>query len=163
MSFFLTRGIASSISTRSPVQGNQVKMVTAKSQSLSSKVLNLMGYDALGIGDDDLTLGKDFLIELSKKAKFPFLSSNLVDSESEKPVFQSHFIKEVNGIRVGIFSLISPDAFSGPQDPRLKGLAIQNPVETAQRIDKELKAEYGPRHSLEPSQLIPRTWRWPRP
>jgi 2',3'-cyclic-nucleotide 2'-phosphodiesterase (5'-nucleotidase family) len=107
--------------------------------SLFVESLSLMGYDALGIGDDDLTLGKDFLIELSKKAKFPFLSSNLLDGESKKPVFQSHLIKEVNGIRVGIFSLISADAFSGPQDARLKGLTLQNPVETAQRIVKELR------------------------
>jgi 5'-nucleotidase / UDP-sugar diphosphatase len=114
-------------------------MVTAKAH-LFIESLNLMGYDALGIGDDDLTLGKDFLVEFSKKARFPFLSSNLVDAESKKPVFQSSIVKEINGIRIGIFSLISPDAFSGSEDPRLKGLAIQNPVETAQRMTKELKA-----------------------
>jgi len=113
-------------------------MVTAKA-TLMVEALNLMGYNAMGIGDDDLTLGKEFLISLSKKANFPFLCSNLVDGETGKPVFQSHIIKEVNGLRVGIFGLISPDTFSGPQDPRLKGLTIQNPVETAQRIIKELK------------------------
>jgi 2',3'-cyclic-nucleotide 2'-phosphodiesterase (5'-nucleotidase family) len=113
-------------------------MVTAKA-NLMVEALNLMGYNAMGIGDDDLTLGKDFLISLSKKANFPFLCSNLVDGESGKPVFQSDIIKEVNGLRVGIFGLISPDTFSGPQDPRLKGMRIQNPVETAQRIVKELK------------------------
>ena len=113
-------------------------MVTAKA-NLMIEALNLMGYNAMGIGDDDLTLGKEFLISLSKKATFPFLCSNLVDGESGKPVFQSYIIKEVNGLRVGIFGLISPDTFSGPQDPRLKGLTIQNPVETAQRIVKELK------------------------
>jgi 2',3'-cyclic-nucleotide 2'-phosphodiesterase (5'-nucleotidase family) len=113
-------------------------MVTAKA-NLMVEALNLMGYNAMGIGDDDLTLGKEFLISLSKKANFPFLCSNLVDGESGKVVFQSHIIKEVNGLRVGIFGLISPDTFSGLQDPRLKGMKIQNPVETAQRIIKELK------------------------
>ena len=113
-------------------------MVTEKAH-LMIEALNLMGYQALGIGDDDLTLGRDFLIDLSKKAKFPFLSSNLIDGESGKRFFQSHLIKEVNGLRIGIFALIAPDSFSGPQDPRLKGLTIQNPIETAQRIIKELK------------------------
>jgi len=46
--------------------------------------LNLMGYDAIGIGDDDLTLGKEFLLEISKKANFPFLSSNFFDEASGK-------------------------------------------------------------------------------
>jgi len=113
-------------------------MATAKAH-LIVEVLNLMGYQALGIGDDDLTLGRDFLIDLSKKAKFPFLSSNLMDGESGKRIFQSHLIKEINGLRIGIFSLLSPDSFLGPQDPRLKGLTIQNPIETAQHVIKELK------------------------
>lgn len=121
-----------------PVQENQVKMVSAKA-NLFVESLNLMGYDALGIGDDDLTLGKDFLIELSKKAKFPFLSSNLLDAESKKPVFQPYLIKEVNGIRFGLFSLLSPEVFYGPTDSRLKGLTLQSPAETAQRIIRELK------------------------
>jgi 5'-nucleotidase / UDP-sugar diphosphatase len=121
-----------------PVQENQLKMATGKA-NLFIESLNLMGYDALGVGDDDLTLGKNFLVELSTKANFRFLSSNLLDAESKKPIFQPYLIKEVNGIRIGFFSLISPDVFSGTQDARLKGLTIQNPVETAQRIVKELK------------------------
>ena len=113
-------------------------MVSAKA-NLMLESLSLMGYDALGIGDDDLTLGKEFLSELSKKAPFPFLSSNLMEAESGKLLFQSTLIKEVSGLKVGIFSLLSPDVFSGSQDPRLKGLTLQNPIETAQRIARELK------------------------
>ena len=101
--------------------------------------LNLMGYDAIGIGDDDLTLGKEFLSEISKKANFPFLSSNLLDEASGKILFQSSLIKEINGLRIGIFSLLSPDFFTGPSDPRRRGLNIYSPIETAQAMVKELK------------------------
>jgi 2',3'-cyclic-nucleotide 2'-phosphodiesterase (5'-nucleotidase family) len=100
---------------------------------------NLTGYDAIGIGDDDLTLGKEFLLEISKKANFPFLSSNLFDEASGKILFQSSLIKEINGLRIGIFSLLSPDFFTGPSDPRRRGLNIQSPIETAQAMVKELK------------------------
>jgi 2',3'-cyclic-nucleotide 2'-phosphodiesterase (5'-nucleotidase family) len=100
---------------------------------------NLTGYDAIGIGDDDLTLGKEFLLEISKKANFPFLSSNLFDEASGKILFQSSLIKEINGLRIGIFSLLSPDFFTGPSDPRRRGLNLQSPIETAQAMVKELK------------------------
>jgi 2',3'-cyclic-nucleotide 2'-phosphodiesterase (5'-nucleotidase family) len=100
---------------------------------------NLMGYDAIGIGDDDLTLGKEFLLEISKKANFPFLSSNLLDEASGKTLLQSSVIKEIKGLRIGIFSLLSPDFFTNPSDPRRKGLNIQSPIETAQAMIKELK------------------------
>jgi 2',3'-cyclic-nucleotide 2'-phosphodiesterase (5'-nucleotidase family) len=100
---------------------------------------NLMGYDAVGIGDDDLTLGKEFLLEISKKANFPFLSSNLFDEASGKNLFQLSLIKQVHGLRVGIFSLLSPDAFTNSSDPRRKGLNIRPPIEVANAMVKELK------------------------
>jgi len=100
---------------------------------------NLTGYDAIGIGDDDLNQGKEFLLEISKKANFPFLSSNLFDEASGKILFQSSLIKEIYGLRIGIFSLLSPDFFTDPSDPRRKGLNIHSPIETAQAMVKELK------------------------
>ena len=68
-------------------------MVTEKAYLIINS-FNLMGYDAIGIGDDDLSLGKEFLLEISKKANFPFLSSNLVDEESGKLLFPPYVLKE---------------------------------------------------------------------
>jgi 2',3'-cyclic-nucleotide 2'-phosphodiesterase (5'-nucleotidase family) len=100
-----------------------------------------MGYDAVGIGDDDLSLEKKFLLELARTTKFPFLSSNLFDEESGKLLFQPHVIKEMGGLRIGIFSLLSPDTFLSPSDPRRKGLIIQDPIETARATVKQLNSQ----------------------
>ena len=97
-----------------------------------------MGYHAIGIGDDDLSLGKKFLLELSKISNVAFLSSSLIDEDSGKPLFRRYVIREVNGQRIGIFSLLSSNAFSGQFDPRRKGLIIRDPVETAQDMIKDL-------------------------
>ncbi len=77
------------------------------------EAFNQIGYDAFGIGDDDLTLGKEFLVELSKKANFPFLSTNLFDRESGTPLFHPYLVKEVGALRVGIFSLLSGPRIHG--------------------------------------------------
>jgi len=121
-----------------PVPENELRAIREKAP-LIIECLNLMGYDAVGIGEDDLILGKDSLSEISKKANFPFLSSNLFDEGSGKILFQPFLIKEINGLRIGIFSLFSPDFFTGPSDPRRKGLNIRSPMETAQAMAKELK------------------------
>ena len=121
-----------------PAPENELKMTTDKTH-LIIESFNLMGYDALGIGDDDLTLGKEFLFEISKKANFPFLSSNIFDEESEKLLFQPYLIKETNGLRIGVFSLLSPDLFLGQSDPRRKGIVVRPPVEVAQNMVKELQ------------------------
>ena len=102
---------------------------------------NLMGYDAVAIGDDDLSLGKKFILELSKTSNVPFLSSNLIDEDSGKPFFQRYIIKEVNGLKIGIFSLLSPDVFLGLSDPRKKGLIIRDPIETARATVKQLSSQ----------------------
>jgi 5'-nucleotidase len=78
------------------------------------------------------------LLEISKRAKFPIISSNVFDEGSQKPLFQLSMIKEINGLRIGIFSLLSPDVFLGPADPRKKGLIIRSPVETAWDMVNEL-------------------------
>ncbi len=92
--------------------------VTAQSEKahLILKCYNLLVYDAMGIGDDDLSLGKDFLVDLSKNASFPFISSNLMDKETGEALFKTHVIKETGGLRIGIFSLLSPYFFSVESD-----------------------------------------------
>jgi 2',3'-cyclic-nucleotide 2'-phosphodiesterase (5'-nucleotidase family) len=121
-----------------PIRENELKMVTEKAE-LIIESFNLMGYDAVGIGEDDLSLGKEFLLKVSKMANFPLLSSNLFDEETGKPLFQPYLLREINGLRIGIFSLLSPDFFLGPSDPRRKRVIVQHPIETAQNIVRKLQ------------------------
>ena len=53
---------------------SEAKIASEKAH-LIIEAFNLIDSGAVGIGDDDLSLGKDFLLEISKKANFPFLSS----------------------------------------------------------------------------------------
>ncbi|MFB3885489.1 MAG: hypothetical protein ACE144_09695 [Thermodesulfobacteriota bacterium] len=122
----------------SPIPEKELKMAAEKAH-LMIECFNFLGYEGLGIGDDDLNLGKEFLVGISKKANFAFLSSNVIDEGPGKILFHPYIIKRVNGLRVGIFSLLSPDSFLGQGDPRRKGLAFRSPVETAQSMVKELQ------------------------
>lgn len=121
-----------------PLPENALAGMTEKAQ-LIVESFNIMGYDALGIGDDDLTLGKEFLLEISRKASFPLLCSNLLDEASGKNLFHTSLIKEMNGLRIGLFSLLSSDFFTNPSDPRKKGLNFRSPFETAKAMVEELK------------------------
>jgi 5'-nucleotidase len=121
-----------------PIPEHELKGMSEKAD-LIIESFNVMGYDAIGIGDDDLTLGKGFLLDISKKANFPFLSSNLYDEASGKILFQSSLVKEFRGLRIGIFSLLSSELFTNLSDPRRKGSSIRSPLETAKAMVKELK------------------------
>jgi 2',3'-cyclic-nucleotide 2'-phosphodiesterase (5'-nucleotidase family) len=121
-----------------PILEADVKMTTEKAYVMIDS-LNLMGFDGIGIGDDDLSLGKEFLLEIAKRANFPLISSNLIQEESGKLLFKPYIVKEINGLKIGIFSLLSSDLFSNPSDPRRKGLIFRSPLETAQHMVKELQ------------------------
>jgi 2',3'-cyclic-nucleotide 2'-phosphodiesterase (5'-nucleotidase family) len=66
-----------------PAQDQELKMATAKAH-LMLESLNVMGYDALGIGDDDLTLGKEFLMDLSKRQDFLSFLQSLTENQGNR-------------------------------------------------------------------------------
>ncbi|MFQ6080009.1 MAG: hypothetical protein ACE5NJ_12885 [Thermodesulfobacteriota bacterium] len=71
------------------------------------KAYGEMGYSAVNIGEKDLIMGLGFLDEVAKRAKFPFVSTNLIDRKTRKTVFRSFITEEIAGIKVGIVGLMS--------------------------------------------------------
>lgn len=123
-----------------PVPEKEAKKESEKAQ-LIIDMYGQMGFDAVSPGDDDFALGKEFLLEAARKATFPIVCSNVTDEASGKLLFQPAVVKEIHGMRVGIFGLLPQEAFSGPTDPRRKGLAFKDPLETAREMVKELESK----------------------
>ena len=97
-----------------------------------------MGYDAVNVGEKDLMLGIKFLSDASQKAKFSFVSANLVDKKTEKGVFKPYVIKEIAGLKVGIFGLLD-DAFNPTLQERDRELKILDPISTSKILTKSLR------------------------
>lgn len=96
---------------------------------------NLMGSDAVGLGDDDLRLGVKALVELKKRAKFPFISSNVIFSDGSK-ISVPHIIKRVGGLKWGIFGLLGSSLFPASQSNVWK---VVDPLEKGREVAKDLK------------------------
>ncbi len=69
---------------------------------ITLRALEIMGYQAIGVSEDEFSLGLDFLKEKIRESKVPFISSNL-KIEGIKPFL----IKEFGSLRVGITGLSS--------------------------------------------------------
>lgn len=98
-----------------------------------------MGYQAVNIGSDDLLAGIEFLKGLQKGIHLPFLSANLLDGKAGKPIFKSHVIMDLKGIRVGIFGLTSDVRQN--EGVTSEGYFISNPIAAAKGIVAELTKE----------------------
>lgn len=100
---------------------------------------NMMGYDALVPGENDLALGVQYLRGKKEKAKFPLLLANLMDRKNGKPVFSPAVVKDLKGIRVGVFGLLSDDYLrNGPAEEKAT-FQLLPPIEAARKVVQELE------------------------
>lgn len=72
---------------------------------INLRALELMGYDALNIGDDEFNFGKDYLEGQIKKSRLLFLSSNL-KMDGVRP----YAIKKIGDTNIAIIGLINEEA-----------------------------------------------------
>jgi hypothetical protein len=97
-----------------------------------------MGYDVANVGEKDLMMGLKFLFDLSQKAKFPFISANLVDKKTQKEVFKPYVIKEIAGLRIGILGFLD-DLFNPTLQEKDPGLTILEPLSKSKALTKSLR------------------------
>jgi len=80
--------------------------------------MNLLGYDAMAMGDLDLLLGPDVLRQRIADAQFPILSANVQIAGEDKLLAEPYVIKPFGDHRVGIIGVtwegasVQPDQFT---------------------------------------------------
>jgi 5'-nucleotidase len=107
---------------------------------LDFKLMSLVGYDAVTLGNHDFDNGVDGLLEAMEEATFPFVCTNLDFSGAPalgKRV-SPYLIREVGGIRVGILG--ATYMFNGMVLPENhKGVAWLDPVASLTPAVKHLR------------------------
>ncbi|UCD71348.1 MAG: hypothetical protein JSW70_10190 [Syntrophobacterales bacterium] len=101
-----------------------------------ARAYHRMGYQVVNIGSDDLSAGIEFLRELQREIHVPLISANLLDQQDGKPIFKSHMVLDLGGIRAGVFGLTSDVRHNKGVTP--KGYVISNPITAAKRVVAEL-------------------------
>jgi len=104
------------------------------------KLLNAMKLDALSPGNHDFNYGKDRLKELEEMAEFDVVSANIIDEDGEY-FFNPYVIKEMEGVRVGIFGLATPETAYKTNPKNIEGLTFGSPAEYAEKTVAKLKEE----------------------
>ncbi|MEA2526904.1 MAG: 2,3-cyclic-nucleotide 2-phosphodiesterase / 3-nucleotidase / 5-nucleotidase, partial [Thermomicrobiales bacterium] len=76
------------------------------------EVMNLMGFDADGLGNHNFDKGFQYLTDtLEPLAKFPYLSINVVDDQGKTPAAWSpSTVFEVDGVKIALIGFTNTDA-----------------------------------------------------
>ncbi|MBI5837143.1 MAG: hypothetical protein HZB25_07850 [Candidatus Eisenbacteria bacterium] len=72
------------------------------------RMMARMGYHAIGVGEKDLAYGVQMYKDSALALGLLPVSANLVDRGTHKLLFQPYSIETVSGIKVGVFSVLSP-------------------------------------------------------
>src|SRR5437660_2341588 len=101
-------------------------------------VMNLMGYDAVAVGNHDFDFGVRHLKGLRKEATFPFLCTNVRPQDPD--VCQRHAITHLGHVRVGLIGLIGkknyPDTFNRAV---VQEVEFVDPIVAAKQAVEELR------------------------
>ncbi|RLM51784.1 bifunctional UDP-sugar hydrolase/5'-nucleotidase [Halorubrum sp. Atlit-28R] len=110
-------------------------------------VLNEVEPDADVIGNHEFDYGLDPISDVTADSEFPWLATNLVDSETGEAFdgTESYRIVERGGVSVGIIGLADQGATTGKTniDFAAEGITIEDYTETGPAEAKRLKEEEG--------------------
>lgn len=103
------------------------------------KIMNLMGYNYMVPGNHDFNFGYNRLIELGKMSNFKIISANIKYISDDKDVFTPADIITVDGIRIGIFGLTTPETMYKTHPDNVKSLIFSDPIKVAKDMVEKLK------------------------
>ncbi|MDO5027676.1 MAG: 5'-nucleotidase C-terminal domain-containing protein [Bacillota bacterium] len=101
-------------------------------------LMNLVGYKAMSPGNHDFNYGGARLKELSTMADFPILAANIVDKDGSL-FLSDRTIVEVDGVKLGIFGLATPETRTKSNPKNTENLGFTNYIDAARVQVAELK------------------------
>jgi 2',3'-cyclic-nucleotide 2'-phosphodiesterase (5'-nucleotidase family) len=108
-----------------------------KGESIA-KTLDKLGLEAMVAGNHDFNYGYKRLIELDKATNFKVLTANVIDKDG-KYLGTPYIIKNIQGKKVGIFGLSTPETYYKTNPNNVEGIKFLPPIEIAKQTVATLK------------------------
>jgi len=107
--------------------------------------MSRMGYDVVNVGDRDLRMGYDEFRKWTEPASFPFVSANIVDRQTQKPVFDPYTVVEARApdgsgsLQVGVIGVARFNPLFLKSGPEGSSLVIVKGEDVVGRYVSELR------------------------
>ncbi len=72
-------------------------------------IMNEIGFDVATLGNHEFDYGMEQFYKLTEKADFEVISSNFIDLETNKPVFDGWTIVEAGDLKLGFVGITTPE------------------------------------------------------
>lgn len=105
------------------------------------EAMNLLGYDAMTLGELEFQLGLQGLQARMEEAKFPILAANVVSEDGSRTFAQPYIVKEMGGHRVAILGLVTLEADSTVRATTDGAYHVADPIATARTYVENLSTQ----------------------
>ncbi|MGL5330358.1 MAG: bifunctional metallophosphatase/5'-nucleotidase [Peptostreptococcaceae bacterium] len=103
-----------------------------------AKVMKAVGYDAISPGNHDFNYGQDRLKELGQIGDMKILAGNVTDA-NDNLKYEDTMIKEIDGVKVGVFGIATPETEYKTNPNNVKGLDFGTKEEVIQDTKEMVK------------------------
>ena len=105
------------------------------------EAMNMIGYDAMTIGNHEFDFGIENMARIFSKANFPVVCANYgFEGTPLESVVKPYTVVERKGLRIGIFGL-SPKMAGLVQADKCEGVTFTNPIEAARQTVDILRGQ----------------------
>ncbi|MCF6466161.1 5'-nucleotidase C-terminal domain-containing protein [Clostridium sp. Cult2] len=115
-------------------------IITVSRGEAMIRLMNEVGYDAMTPGNHDFNYGYERLVELNEMAEFPILAANVIKEDGTRDL-DEYAIKEIDGLKIGIFGLATQESKYKSNPKNTEGVDIVDPVAKAKEMVEKLKEE----------------------
>ncbi|WP_372773197.1 bifunctional UDP-sugar hydrolase/5'-nucleotidase UshA [Pantoea sp. WEP] len=106
--------------------------------------MNLIGYDAMALGNHEFDKPLSVLQKQQKWAKFPFLAANIYAKGSDKRLFKPWAIFNRMGLKIAVIGLTTTDTLRIANPQSVAQIEIRDPVKETEKAVAELRASDKP-------------------
>ena len=108
------------------------------------KGMNLLGYDAMALGNHEFDNPIEVLRKQQQWATFPMLSANIYDKNTGKRLFQPYQIFEQQGIKIAVIGLTTEDTAKIGNPEYIGAIEFRDPKAEAKKVIAELEKNEKP-------------------
>ena len=104
--------------------------------------MNMIGYDAMAVGNHEFDNPLDVLAQQAEWAEFPFLAANIY--KDGKRMFEPYKIFNKDGVKIAVIGFTTEDTAKLGNPEFIKEVQFTDPKDEAKLVIAELKAKHNP-------------------
>lgn len=106
--------------------------------------LNMMGLEVVVLGNHEFDVPLQMLEMQQKWATFPFISANVINKKTNKPLVDPYVTFDKGGLKIAVVGLTTEDTAKLGNPDVTENVIFQDPIETARATLKELNEKEKP-------------------